>query len=281
MPELPEVETVRRTLAPALGATIASVWTSGKGLHMGRKPPRAKLRRLEGKTITALRRIGKYLLVDTDGDDTLMVHLGMSGRFRIVDAVAPRDAHTHVVLPLRRGRARAAQTELRFTDPRRFGQIDIVTRGAERDHAGLGSLGPDPITETLTAEHLAERARGKTTSAKAFILDQSVVAGVGNIYASEALWRAQLHPEAKARRISGDKATAIRDAILEVLTHALEHHGTTLRDFVAADGAEGEHYDYLWVYGRDGQPCRRCERAIVRSVVHGRATFFCPTCQRR
>jgi len=280
MPELPEVETVRRTLAPALGAEITSVWTSGKGLHMGRRPPRARLRRLVGHTITALRRIGKYLLVDTDGDDTLMVHLGMSGRFRLQDAAADRAPHTHVVIALSRGRGTAA-SELRYSDPRRFGQIDVVTRGAERDHDGLGSLGPDPITEGLTAAHLAARARGRTTSAKAFVLDQSVVAGVGNIYASEALWRAELHPLAKARRIAGPRADALAAAIIAVLNHALDHGGTTLRDFLAADGAEGGHYDYLSVYGRDGEPCRRCERSIVRSVVAGRATFFCPTCQRR
>lgn len=275
MPELPEVETVRRTLAPAIGATITGVWTSGKGLHMARKPPRAKLRRLIDRRITALRRFGKYLVVDTDGTDSLLVHLGMSGRFRIQPSVDPRAPHTHVVLTLTGGR------DLRFTDPRRFGQIDVIGRGAERDHAGLGALGPDPIEETLTGAHLAARAKGKTVSVKAFVLDQAVVAGVGNIYASEALWRAKLHPLAKARRVTGERADELADAIIEVLRHALDHGGTTLRDYVNADGAEGDHYDYLWVYGRAGEPCRRCERAIVRSVVHGRATYFCPTCQRR
>lgn len=274
MPELPEVETVRRTLAPAVGATITDAWTSGKGLHMGRVPPRAKLRRLIGRTITALRRRGKYLLVDTDATDTLLVHLGMSGRFRLQPATDPRASHTHVVVAL-------GARELRFSDPRRFGQIDVIARGAERAHAGLGSLGPDPIAETLTGAHLAERARGKTTSLKAFVLDQSIVAGVGNIYASEALWRAGIHPQAKARRLVAARAELLAAAINAVLHDAIEHNGTTLRDFLAADGAEGDHYDYLSVYGRDGEPCRRCARAIVRSVVHGRATFFCPTCQRR
>jgi formamidopyrimidine-DNA glycosylase len=281
VPELPEVETVRRTLAPAVGARITSTWTSGKGLHMQRRPPRAKLRRLEGRTITAVRRLGKYLLVDTDGDDTLLVHLGMSGRFRIQPATAPRAPHTHVVLGLTHGRARTATTELRFTDPRRFGQIDVIPRAHERETAALGALGPDPIAETLTVEHVAARARGRKTTAKAFVLDQSNVAGVGNIYASEALWRSQIHPLTQARRIQGERAAALTAAIIEVLNHALTNGGTTLNDFVAADGAEGDHYDYLWVYGRAGEPCRRCKRAIVRSVVHGRATFFCPTCQRR
>lgn len=277
MPELPEVETVRRTLAPAIGATITGVRTSGKGLHMGRVPPRAKLRRLIDRRITALRRFGKFLLVDADGDESLLVHLGMSGRFRIQASTDPRAPHTHVVVTLADGR------DLRFTDPRRFGQIDVIRRGAERDHAGLGALGPDPIEEegSVTGAYLAARAKGRTTSAKAFVLDQSIVAGVGNIYASEALWRAKLHPQAKARRIAGDRADALAAAIIEVLRHALDHGGTTLRDYVNADGDAGDHFDYLWVYGRAGEPCRRCERAIVRSVVHGRATYSCPTCQRR
>lgn len=281
MPELPEVETVRRTLAPALGATIAGAWTSGKGLHMGRRPPRAGLARLVGQTITGLRRRGKYLLVDTDGGDVLVVHLGMSGRFRIVDAMSPRAPHTHVVLPLVRGRSRTPRSELRYSDPRRFGQIDVVSHADERAHPGLAALGPDPVAETLTAAHLAARARGRSGSAKAFVLDQSIIAGVGNIYASEALWRAGIHPLARAGKIAGDRAEALATAIVEVLHHALDHGGTTLRDFLAADGAEGGHYEYLSVYGRAGEPCRRCERPIRRSVVHGRATFYCPTCQRR
>ena len=280
MPELPEVETVRRTLAPAIGATITKVWTSGKGLHMARIPPRAKLRRLTGRTITALRRRDKYLLVDTDGDDTLLVHLGMSGRFRLQPAAEPRALHTHVVLALA-PRGKQPPAELRFSDPRRFGQIDVITRGGEHANPGLGGLGPDPIAETLTGAHLAARAKGRTTSVKAFILDQTIVAGVGNIYASEALWRTGLHPAAKARRLNAEKADALATAIVDVLRHALDHGGTTLRDFLAADGAEGDHYDYLSVYGRDGEPCARCGRTIVRSIVHGRATFFCPTCQRR
>ena len=275
MPELPEVETVRRTLEPSLGARITAVWTSGKGLHMGRAVSRTQLARLVGRRIAALRRRGKYLLVDTDRDHTLVVHLGMSGRFRLQPAREPRASHTHVILTLTRGR------ELRFSDPRRFGQIAVISRARETEHAGLAELGPDPITECLTGAHLAARARGRSTTLKAFVLDQSVVAGVGNIYASEALWRARLHPAAQARRLSATRADALATAIDEVLHHALDHGGTTLRDFLAADGAEGEHYDYLSVYGRAGEPCPRCRRKIVRRVQHGRATYFCPTCQRR
>ena len=224
MPELPEVETVRRTLVPAIGATIAGVWDSGKGLHMFRKPPRAKLKLLIGSTITALRRHGKYLLVDTDGPRTLLVHLGMTGRFLIVPASAPRAKHTHVVLEL-------GTRELRFVDPRRFGQIDVIERAREREHEGLALLGPDPLADGVSAEHLYRRSRKKRAMLKAFILDQSVLAGIGNIYASEALWRAQLRPTKRARTLTVVASNRLAAAIREVIDHALTNGGTSLRDF--------------------------------------------------
>src|SRR3954471_7694508 len=245
MPELPEVETVRRTLTPAIGGKIASVWDSGQGLHMKRKPPRAALKKLVGTTITGVRRIGKYLLVDTSGPSSLLVHLGMTGRLRIQAAGEPRAKHTHVVLDL-------GERELRFSDPRRFGQIDVVARDVEREHSALAVLGPDALTDGVDAAAFHARAKGKKTSLKAFVLDQSVVAGVGNIYASEALWRAKLRPTTRAHRLTLDRAKLLAAAIEEVIRNALEHGGTTLQDFVAADGVEGENADYLWVYDRKG-----------------------------
>lgn len=272
MPELPEVETVRRTLAPAIGGKIQAAWDSGLGLHMKRKPPRAALRKLAGATIAGVRRIGKYLLIDTDGERSLLVHLGMTGRLRIQPKAEPRARHTHVVLDL-------GERELRFSDPRRFGQVDVVTRATEREHPALAVLGPDPLTDGIDVAAFHARSRGKKASLKAFVLDQSVLAGVGNIYASEALWRAQLRPTTRAHRLTPVTSKRLADAILEVLENALTNGGTSLRDFVDADGAEGENADYLWVYGRDGQPCPRCERSIKRTVLQGRATFHCPTCQ--
>ncbi|MGE5180672.1 MAG: bifunctional DNA-formamidopyrimidine glycosylase/DNA-(apurinic or apyrimidinic site) lyase [Acidobacteriota bacterium] len=273
MPELPEVETVRKTLAPAVGAKIVSAWDSGMGLHMHRKPPRGKLRALAGKTVTALRRHGKYLLVDLDADKTLLVHLGMTGRFLIAARGAPRAKHTHVVLELADGRS------LRFVDARRFGQIDVLDRAKERAHPALKLLGPDPIVHGIDVAALLARAKGKKATLKAFVLDQGVLAGVGNIYASEALWRAKLRPTTRAYKLTAASAARLADAIREVLHHALEHNGTSLRDFVDADGAAGENADYLWVYGRAGEPCPRCRNAIRRAVHQGRATYYCPTCQ--
>ncbi len=272
MPELPEVETVRRTLKPAVGARIVSVWDSGKGLHMARKPPRAALRKLAGSKIVAVRRIGKYLLIDTDGPQTVLVHLGMTGRLRIHKKAEPRANHTHVVFDL-------GDRELRFSDPRRFGQVDVLTRAREREHPALAILGPDPLTEGIDDAAFHARSRGKKATLKAFVLDQRVLAGVGNIYASEALWRAKLRPTTRAHRLTVESAKRLAAAIREVLDHALTKGGTSLRDFVDADGAEGENADYLWVYGREGEPCSRCRATIRRSVLQGRATFYCPMCQ--
>jgi formamidopyrimidine-DNA glycosylase len=272
MPELPEVETVRRTLMPAVGGRISSVWISGMGLHMARKPPLAKLRKLVGARITAVRRHGKYLLLDTDRPASMLVHLGMTGRLRIHRKVEPRAAHTHVVLGL-------GQRELRFIDARRFGQFDVVVRGKERDHPGLGLLGPDALDEAIDVAAMLASARDRRTMLKAFVLDQRVIAGVGNIYASEALWRAQLRPTLRTHKLTAAAADRLALAIREVIERALDNGGTTLSDFVDADGTAGENADYLWVYDRAGQPCPRCRTAIERSVLQGRATYFCPTCQ--
>lgn len=272
MPELPEVETVRRTLVPALGARIVAVWDSGRGLHMGRKPPRKRLGALVGATITKLRRHGKYLLIDTDTPNTLLVHLGMTGRLVITAKTATRAKHTHVVLDL-------GDRELRFVDARRFGQIDVVDRAHERDHEGLAVLGPDALVDGFDGAYLFERSRGKQATMKAFVLDQGVIAGVGNIYASEALWRAKLRPTRRANRLTAAGAETLAAAIHEVFERALTKGGTSLRDFVAANGAEGQNADYLWVYDRAGEPCPRCKAKIKRTVLQGRATYYCPTCQ--
>jgi formamidopyrimidine-DNA glycosylase len=273
MPELPEVETVRRTLAPAIGAVVTAVWDSGQGLHMHRKPPRARLRKLVGSRITDIRRHGKYLLVDFDRGETLLVHLGMTGRFLIVGEATPRAKHTHLVFWLEDGR------ELRFVDARRFGQLDVFPRAAEAKHPALAELGPDPIVHGIDVAALLARAKNRKSPLKAFVLDQSVLAGVGNIYASEALWRAKLRPTTRAHKLTATTAARLAEAILEVLNHALDKGGTSLRDFVNAEGAAGENADYLWVYGRAGEPCPRCRNAIRRAVHQGRATYYCPTCQ--
>lgn len=271
MPELPEVETVRRTLMPAVGKRMESVWDSGKGLHMGRKPPRRKMQELTGATLRDIQRRGKYLLLDTDRPQSLLVHLGMTGRLLIVPAGAVRAKHTHVAMRL------GDHHELRFVDARRFGVVDVVDRNG--DIAVLAALGPDPLVDGVDAPRLFAASRNKRATLKAFLLDQRVIAGLGNIYVSEALWRARLRPTKRATQLTAANARALASAISEVLDNALEKGGTSLRDFVNAVGAKGENADYLWVYGRNGQPCLRCKTTIRRQVLHGRATFYCPRCQ--
>jgi formamidopyrimidine-DNA glycosylase len=273
MPELPEVETVRRTLAPAVGARVVASWDSGKGLHMRRRPPRKRLRALIGARVTAIRRHGKYLLIDFDKPVTLVAHLGMTGRLLIVPRGGARAKHTHLVLELADGRS------LRFVDARRFGQLDVVERAALAAYPPLAALGPDALDEVIDVDALWARAHRSRAPLKIFVLDQRVLAGVGNIYASEALWRARLRPSKRAHKLTRDDARDLAKAIREVLVHALERGGTSLRDFVDAEGAAGENADYLWVYGRAGEPCPRCRNAIRRTVHQGRATYFCPTCQ--
>ncbi len=278
MPELPEVESVRRDLVRRRlkGARVVRVRTSGKPLRMNTPVPTAVLgKAARGRRITGVSRLGKYLLVEIDGPLSVMVHLGMTGNLLIVPRHRPWAPHTHVVFELDDGR------DVRFVDPRRFGMVDTVTRGREREHAALAELGPDPIAEGIPDGHLWERARGKSAKVKTFILDQRVVAGVGNIYASEVLWLARISPRRKAGKLGAEDARAVAVAIDEVLRFAIDNGGTTLRDFVDAGGEPGSNGEFLLVYGRDGTPCLRCRTTIRRQVDQGRATYFCPTCQKR
>jgi len=278
VPELPEVESVRRGLMrrKLRGALIARVRSSGLALRLARPQPITALRRATmGRRVTALRRIGKYLLIDTDGPSSVLVHLGMSGNLTTAPRVTPWAPHTHVVFELDDGR------DLRFVDPRRFGLVDVLVRGREREHPALEAIGPDPITEGLPEGHLERASAKRATPSKIFILDQTVIAGVGNIYASEALWLARISPTRPANQLGAEGARALSIAILDVLEFAIDNGGTTLRDFLGADGVPGENGEYLLVYGRDGEPCPRCATPIRRSVLQGRATYFCPTCQRK
>lgn len=286
MPELPEVETIARDLAASIvGARVRSVWGSGLGLHLGRAVDLAGIRRvLSGQRIGAVRRRGKFLLLEVesrarggggtasrDASAGLVIHLGMSGRLRVETAGAQRAPHTHVVLGLDGGR------ELRFVDPRRFGWIAPGTPVSARPE--LAELGPDPLAELDEAE-LARRLDGVRAPIKAFLLDQRRIAGLGNIYVSEALHRARIHPTTPAGRL-GAQAGLLLAGIRAALDLGIRNRGTTLRDYVDARGERGNNAAALRVYGRDGEPCPACATPIVRRVDAGRATFFCPTCQGR
>ena len=274
MPELPEVETIARGLDPVLrGRRVKAVWGSGFPLHLNRPVDLRALQQVAvGRTIRGVGRRGKYLLIEVGtGGDGVVVHLGMTGRLRVQPADAARAPHTHVVLTLNGG------DELRFADARRFGWVATGTPLAEVP--ALAALGPDPLAE-LDAAALARALATSRAPLKAFLLDQGRIAGLGNIYVAEALFRARFHPTTPARRAVG-RAPELLDAIRAALEGGIARRGTTLRDYVDADGQRGDNAAALLVYGREGLPCPRCGTAVRRRVDAGRATFFCPKCQRR
>jgi formamidopyrimidine-DNA glycosylase len=279
VPELPEVETVRRSLLPQVqGARVAALWTSGKPLRMRRPVDVRGLRAAaEGRVVLDARRVAKYLLLDFEAGGCVVVHLGMSGRLHVAAASEPRPPHTHVALALQAGR------ELRFVDPRRFGVV--VPFASTADAAAwpaLAELGVDPLSVDFTASLLLGLLGATRRPLKTFLLDQSAVVGLGNIYVAEALWEARLHPLARTHRLALDDARRLRTAIVRVLTRAIENRGTTLRDYVDASGEIGFNQLRLRAYGRTGLPCPRCKGSVINGVsTQGRGTFFCPKCQTR
>ena len=270
MPELPEVETTRRGIAPLLvGKTVQRVVVRERRLRWPVSP--ALSRGLADATVRGVRRRGKYLLIDT-ARGTAIVHLGMSGSLRIVDADQPPFAHDHLDLVLAGGKA------IRFTDPRRFGSWSWTTRDPA-EHPLLAHLGPEPLDDAFDGAHLHARSRGRKSAVKNFIMDGRIVVGVGNIYASEALWAARIHPRRAAGRIARSRYDALADAIKTVLARAIEQGGTTLRDYAQSDGNPGYFAVKLNVYERAGKPCKRCGTPIRSEVIGQRSSYFCPTCQ--
>jgi formamidopyrimidine-DNA glycosylase len=274
VPELPEVETIVRGLRPALrGRRVTSVWSSGLGLRLARAVDLAGLRAVSvGRAIADVRRRGKYIVVETDAraGEGVCVHLGMTGRLRVQPAVEARAPHTHVVFSL------AGGDELRYVDARRFGW---VAPGAPlATLPPLAALGPDPLAE-LDAAGLGRALEGVRAPIKAFLLDQTRIAGLGNIYVCEALFGARVHPTTPAGRVRR-RAPELLAAIRATLEGGIARRGTTLRDYVDADGATGDNAAALLVYGREGEPCVRCGARIRRRVDAARSTFYCPRCQR-
>ena len=276
MPELPEVETIVRGLATRLrGRRVESVWWSGQPLHLRRKVDVRGLRAVTvGRAIASVRRLGKFILVVVDGgaaDSGVVIHLGMTGRLRVEAADAARAPHTHVTFQL------AGGDELRFADARRFGWVEPGRPFSAS--AALARVGPDPLTG-LDAAALAAALTGVRASIKAFLMDQRRVAGLGNIYVAEALHRAGIHPAARAGRVRA-RAPELLAAVRAALEGGIARRGTTLRDYVDADGRSGDNAAALLVYGRAGEPCPRCGAPIKRRVDGGRSTFFCGACQKR
>ncbi|MEZ5892553.1 MAG: bifunctional DNA-formamidopyrimidine glycosylase/DNA-(apurinic or apyrimidinic site) lyase [Parvularculaceae bacterium] len=286
MPELPEVETVRRGLAPAMeGAVFASVEARRPDLRFAL--PEDFAGRLTGKRVESLDRRGKYLIARLSSGESLIMHLGMSGRFTIEDSAASRPGefaraqdcdpkHDHIVFEMR-GRGRARVT---YNDPRRFGFMDIAPAGALETCRHFDGMGPEPLGNGFSAGALSAALRGRAAPIKAALLDQAVVAGLGNIYVCEALFRAGISPRRKAGSVAGSRAERLYPAIVAVLRDAIEAGGSTLRDFASADGALGYFQHRFDVYDREGENCRRCDKPVRRIVQSGRSTYFCPACQR-
>jgi formamidopyrimidine-DNA glycosylase len=270
MPELPEVETIRRGIAPFIvGRKVQGVVLR---TAMLRWPVPADLaERLTGRTVQDVERRGKYLLLGTDGG-TLLIHLGMSGYLRILEKSLPPGKHDHADIDFTGGIC------LRLNDTRRFGAL-LWVEGDPLLHPLLAGLGPEPLSGDLTGDYLHGRARGRRIAVKPFIMDHRVVVGVGNIYASESLFRAAIDPRTPAGRLSPDHYRQLATAIRQVLEEAIAAGGTTLRDFSDQNGRPGYFALQLQVYGRDGEPCPVCGRAVEKITLGQRSTFFCPRCQ--
>ncbi|HET7126888.1 MAG TPA: bifunctional DNA-formamidopyrimidine glycosylase/DNA-(apurinic or apyrimidinic site) lyase [Lysobacter sp.] len=275
MPELPEVETTRAGLAPHLeGRRVRSVLLRRPDLRWPIPPEIGES--LPGQRIAAVRRRAKYLLLDTAVGSALL-HLGMSGSLRVLPAEAPVREHDHVDLVLE-GRDGKPGRVLRFNDPRRFGCL--LWQPAGETHALLRALGPEPLSEDFVGDYLFERSRGRKAPVKTFLMDQKVVVGVGNIYAAEALFAAGISPLRAAGKVSRERYGALAIEVKRILAHAIARGGTTLRDFLAPDGAPGYFEQELAAYGRGGEPCPRCGRPLKQAMIGQRASVWCGHCQR-
>ena len=271
MPELPEVETTVRGLETVLkGRRLTRVELRRGDL---RRPFPADLgQRLTGARVTGLGRRAKYGLIETDRGDTLIFHLGMSGRWRIDPAEI--GAHDHVLIDTDDGR------RLSLNDPRRFGSLDLVATDAVPEWPAFRALGPEPLGDAVDGTWLQAKFAGRSAAVKLLLLDQRVVAGLGNIYVCEALFRARIDPRKAAGRVGRTRLDALAKAIPAVLDDAIAAGGSSLRDFAAPDGELGYFSKQFDVYGREGEPCRGCTGRVKRIVQGGRSTFYCPACQR-
>ncbi|MDR1190383.1 MAG: bifunctional DNA-formamidopyrimidine glycosylase/DNA-(apurinic or apyrimidinic site) lyase [Verrucomicrobiales bacterium] len=268
MPELPEVEITRRGVVPHLaGQTIRRVIVRVPKL---RWPVPPEIARLKNRRVISVGRRAKYLLVELAGGH-IIIHLGMTGSIRVLPAPRPAAKHDHIDVHLANGKV------LRYTDPRRFG---CWLWSETADHKLFANFGPEPLTARFSAKYLFEKSRKKTTPVKPWLMDCRVVVGVGNIYASESLFRAQISPKRRARTLTLADCQRLATAIKQVLRQSIKHGGTTIRDFLGAEGQPGYYARKLKVYDHAGEPCPRCGATIKKITQTQRSTFYCPKCQR-
>lgn len=270
MPELPEVETSRRGIAPHIeGQVIAAIEVRQPKL---RWPVPEQIQQCVGCEIISVRRRAKYLLLETTAGH-IVIHLGMSGSLRVLPTGTPAQKHDHVDIVLQSGQL------LRLNDPRRFGCVLLCELPLEA-YPLLANLGPEPLSEAFSAKYLVEQAQKRSVAIKQFVMDNKVVVGVGNIYANEALFRSGIHPKRSANKVSAKRLTELTENIKQVLAEAIEQGGTTLKDFSSPEGKPGYFVQQLDVYGRENQPCHSCGGLIKAERIGQRNTFFCPHCQR-
>lgn len=268
MPELPEVETIRQSLQPCVGARIAAVnvWQPELRLPVNEET----LRSVIGQRIDSISRRGKYLIFELCDQRVILVHFGMSGTLRIAHAQSARTAHDHVRIVLSTGQT------LLLNDPRRFG---LIWAGKPADAKQLAQLGPDALAADFTADHLYRAAKRSSRAVKNVLLDQRVVAGIGNIYANEALFAARIRPGRKAQRLSRVQTNRLHSAVGTILKEAIAAGGSSISDFHDGNGKPGYFQLRFRVYGREGKPCLNCSQPIRRVSIGGRSSFFCPNCQ--
>ena len=276
MPELPEVETTRRHLAAAVtGSRIVGAEVARDRTARRTQRPADVAERLPGRRVLGVGRLGKFIVSHLDGDLRWVIHLGMSGRLRIVAADQPRDPHTNFVATLHTG------VEVRFVDPRTFGFVAVWTPD-EWESSTMGGLGRDAFDDLPSPAEMAYALAGRTAPIKAMLLDQRFVAGLGNIYADEVLFRASIHPRRPAGSLTPEEIKRLHDAIRPVLEAGIRHGGTSLDDlaYLLPDGRAGDYLSRLAAYGRTGLPCLRCHTPIEKTTVAQRSSHFCPSCQK-
>ncbi|GGJ72436.1 formamidopyrimidine-DNA glycosylase [Anoxybacillus voinovskiensis] len=272
MPELPEVETVKRTLLPlTAGKTIERVEVFWENII--KKPDVATFTEmLQGQTVRGIERRGKFLKFLLD-DYVLVSHLRMEGRYRVAPASEPLEPHTHVILHFDDG------TQLRYRDVRKFGTMHLFKAGEEEKELPLAKLGPEPFSAAFTPAFLMDKLKKTNRMLKSVLLDQTVVVGLGNIYVDETLFRSQLHPERSASSLTAEEIERLHREIAATLKEAIAHGGSTVRSYVNTEGKAGTFQQQLFVYGRKGEPCKRCGHLVQKIIVAGRGTHYCAQCQ--
>lgn len=274
MPELPEVETIRRSLEEKIkGKTLVGVEVSLEKMFKGTVSEDPK-DGISGRKIKSLERRGKYLIIHLTGGMAMVIHLRMTGQLMYCSPEIEKAKHTHVIFHL------DDKCELRFTDQRQFGKVQLVPEKELDSISGLKSLGVEPFSSEFSREWFKKELRNKRTKIKPLLLDQTFVAGIGNIYADEALFRAKINPERVAATLSPREASKLFMTIREVLEEGINNKGTSIKDYIDGEGQQGNNQNNLRVYGRDGQPCMKCGKTIEKKSIGGRSSHFCPKCQK-